>query len=113
MSRTRCLPAPSPRWQAPLGMSTSLLWVAAPLYYRTISFDSLLFSANDSSLRGRIGAAKKYRYRVTKRKLTSAWQSNEVGSLNFDIDTVVKIHYSVKVAINSAFCVRYLVFSSI
>ena len=67
----------------------------------------LLFSANDSSLRGRIGAAKKYRYRVTKRKLTSAWQNNEVGSLNFDIDTVVKIQYSVKVPNNgSVFCVR-------
>ena len=24
-------------------------------------------------------------YRVTKRKLTSTWQNNEVGSLNFDI----------------------------
>ena len=106
MSRTRCLPAPSPRWQAPRGMSTSLLWVAAALYYRTISFNSPLSSANDSSLRGRIGAAKKYRYRAKKRKLTSAWQNNEVGSLNFDIDTVVKIQYSVKVPNNSAFCVR-------
>ena len=35
---------------------------------------TVLHSANDTSLRGRIGAAMKYRLRLSGEKVASAWQ---------------------------------------
>ena len=47
--RMESLPAPSPRWPAPRGMNTSLLWVAAPLWHFT--YLNSLFSKRQQSPR--------------------------------------------------------------